>query len=307
MKKIYHVLEHLTDFDPSKTDVNYRLFILGCGGTGGYVAQHVAQIRKLISPKSEIFLIDPDIVESKNLNNQLFVEKDIGKTKASVLKERYTVAYNMRISIHDAHYIETLEQLNEIVKCTNYIPTDNYRYKITFNVIIGCVDNNFTRRLINQYFNQVENIIYIDAGVEGGTIPQGKTLADMSTWTVEEKERYIESGYVGQVCVGVRANGKTILPPVCEVFPNLLIEAADELKPSESCSSLLQSEPQRLITNRYAALVIAGYINELFSTDTIRNHYTVFNSRDNSSSPSPLPTEEDLEIFKAIQEETMRN
>lgn len=120
----------------------------------------------------------------------------------------------------------------------------------------------------------------------------------MDCW---RKERYIESGYVGQVCVGVRANGKTILPPVCEVFPNLLIEAADELKPSESCSSLLQSEPQRLITNRYAALVIAGYINELFSTDTIRNHYTVFNSRDNSSSPSPLPTEEDLEIFKAIQ------
>ncbi|MBF8119051.1 acyltransferase [Bacillus cereus] len=48
-----------------RTNVYYRFFILGCGGTGGYVAQHIAQMRKMMSPSSSIFLIDPDIVEDK--------------------------------------------------------------------------------------------------------------------------------------------------------------------------------------------------------------------------------------------------
>ncbi|AJI08797.1 MULTISPECIES: ThiF family adenylyltransferase [Bacillus cereus group] len=301
MKETYHVLSHFKNFLMNRTNVYYRFFILGCGGTGGYVAQHIAQMRKMMSPSSSIFLIDPDIVEQKNLNNQLFIKKDIGKSKAEVLRNRYTMAYGQGISYYDAKYIETIEELHQIVYCKNYITNVDARATVVLNVIIGCVDNNFTRKLIHDYFQKVPNLIYIDSGVEGGRVPEGKHISTIYSWTKEEREAYLNSGYRGQVVIGVRSQGKTILPPVGEVFPNILRDAEHEIKPSESCSSLLRSEPQRLITNRFAALIIAGYINELLANNTIRNHYSTFNSRENTISTAPLPTEEDLEIYAELQ------
>lgn len=302
MNKIYHVLEHLNTNSYYKTKVHYRFFILGCGGNGGYVAQHVTQMVSMMDKKSRIFLIDPDIVENHNLKNQLFIKSDVNKSKAEVLAKRYRAAYGISVSYFDKNYVETIEQLDKIVFSSNYIEGPGLYHTLYLNVIIGCVDNNYTRGLLHKYFNKVDNLIYIDSGVQGSKVPKGKTLNNRNEWTTSELETYKSSGYVGQVCIGVKSKGKVILPPVAEVFPNLLDNAENELKPSESCSALLQSEPQRLITNRYAALIIAGYINELLSTNTIRNHKSVFNSRENYIQTSPIPSEEDIELMKEIRE-----
>lgn len=60
------------------------VLILGCGGIGNQVAYSLAS-----SPVNSIVLVDGDIVEESNLNRQfLFSRKDLGFSKASVLKER---------------------------------------------------------------------------------------------------------------------------------------------------------------------------------------------------------------------------
>lgn len=67
-----------------ETAQSTTVLILGCGGIGNQVAYSLAS-----SPVSNIVLVDGDIVEESNLNRQfLFSRKDLGFSKASVLKER---------------------------------------------------------------------------------------------------------------------------------------------------------------------------------------------------------------------------
>lgn len=61
-----------------------NIFIAGCGGLGGYVANILARIGV-----GGFILCDPDNFEETNLNRQLYcTEKTLGLPKAEVLKER---------------------------------------------------------------------------------------------------------------------------------------------------------------------------------------------------------------------------
>lgn len=71
-------------------------------------------------------------------------------------------------------------------------------------------------------------------------------------------------------------NGKTVLEPVAGLFPDILGDKND-ITPSEmACSQVIASEPQRLITNRFAAQAVATYLNELFGERTLSTHVTFF-------------------------------
>ena len=63
--------------------MNTSISIIGCGGLGTTAAQYLT-----MSGIGEILLIDDDSVSLSNLNRQtLFSEKDLGKSKAEVLKK----------------------------------------------------------------------------------------------------------------------------------------------------------------------------------------------------------------------------
>jgi hypothetical protein len=97
-------------------------------------------------------------------------------------------------------------------------------------------------------------------------------------WT-EEEQRHVNTGWTGQVVAGLRMNGKTVLEPVAGRFPDIL-EDKDEIAPSGmACSQVIASEPQRLITNRFAAQAVAGYLNELFGERTLSTHVTFFHAK----------------------------
>ena len=76
-----------------------RIVIVGCGGTGSrlvpLVAQFIRTIPYVIDP--QIYLIDGDEVEEKNLSRQNFISTDVGKNKANVLAARYSRAYGIPI------------------------------------------------------------------------------------------------------------------------------------------------------------------------------------------------------------------
>jgi hypothetical protein len=127
---------------------------------------------------------------------------------------------------------------------------------------------------MHRYFEKTENLLYLDLGVEGAWLPEDRRSKDQ--WGPDEIKRHKESGYAGQVACGLRWKGETILPDVAMLHPDILADE-DEIAPSEtSCSNVVASEPQRLITNRYAALIAAMYLNELFSEQTITNHESFF-------------------------------
>ena len=69
--------------------------LVGCGGTGGYLAE--ALCRLLIGRRSRLFLVDLDRVEEHNVARQAFDTADAGRFKAQVLAERLSRRFGREI------------------------------------------------------------------------------------------------------------------------------------------------------------------------------------------------------------------
>lgn len=260
---------------------NNRLFLhvvqVGTGATGGQLVQMIAQMLSTMSVSGKFVIADADIVETKNLQNQLFIQKDVGKPKAEVLAQRYRAAYQVNIASYTEKYVEDLETLDNLFNA-DYCSARGYGATY-LPILISCVDNKFSRKLFNDYFEKTKGtFIYIDVGNEGVILPE-EADKPRKDWTAEEIETYKKSGYTGQVVAGIKHNGRVITEPLASIFPGVLDVTENDVAPSTiSCGEVIASEPQRLITNRYAALCTATYLNELFSEGTLSNHITFFHA-----------------------------
>ncbi|MEB2301616.1 thiamine biosynthesis protein ThiF [Lysinibacillus xylanilyticus] len=250
---------------------------VGTGGNGGPLTQLISQVLSTQShPDSVYVLADPDIVEEKNLFNQLFIMEDVGRSKAEVLAERYGQAYQLNVWSYVKGYIESVEQLESMYQhdLFNVLNSNNYKC-----VLIGCVDNNFSRKIMHDFFMKVPNLLYIDVGNESCDVPINWQHRQYSEWSKEEKDAFNESGWSGQVVCGLKKNGIVTYQPVAEVFPGILTDK-DDMKPSDmSCADLAVSEPQRLITNRFAATAVLGVFQMYVLNNSIPNHIVHFHAR----------------------------
>ncbi|CAM4265323.1 hypothetical protein BAMA111019_15515 [Bacillus manliponensis] len=223
------------------------------------------------------------------MGNQLFIKNDVGKPKAEVLARRYRAAYSMQISHHTNKYIEKVEMLEELFNTKQQLlmnqGTDDYTL---LPILIGAVDNHFTRKIFHEFFCKSENLLYIDVGNTATTVPDDWQQRKKSNWSAAELEEYNRSGYNGQVVVGLKRDGEEVLQPVAHLFPEILT-SNDEIAPSQlSCSQLAKSEPQRVITNKFAALAVANYINEIFDEGTISHHLTLFHAKKSFMKAVPI-------------------
>ncbi|WP_374717727.1 thiamine biosynthesis protein ThiF [Neobacillus sp.] len=254
---------------------------LGVGGTGGYLVQHIAQLLSTSKTKAAYVVADPDVIEEKNLGNQLFLPQEVGLKKAEVLASRYSTAYGIDIGSYSESYIETPQKLRSLFSMeylSMYDPNESRYNKLFLPIIIGCVDNNYTRKVIHELFMQMKTVIYIDAGNESTKVPTDWQTRPKENWTEEELKEYRESGWSGQIVTGVRLN-LFKQAPVAEVFPDILLDS-DEIKPSElSCTEISASEPQRLIVNKFAALGIANILTQIVEEYTISTHVTFFHAK----------------------------
>ncbi|WP_078557259.1 ThiF family adenylyltransferase [Bacillus alkalicellulosilyticus] len=264
----------------SSKDIIYPYIIqVGTGGTGSLMVQHIAQMLSTFNINGQYILADPDIIERKNLRNQLFLESEIGKSKAEVLANRYRTAYNIQIGSYTKGYVEDVQTLKSLFK-TDYLNIGYTNYVLFLPVIIGCVDNNFTRKILHEFFQTSSQILYIDVGNDSVNVPHDYVNRPRNEWTKEEIDNYENTGWTGQAVCGLKLNRKTLLPPVAEVFPDIL-EDNDEIAPSQlSCSELLASDPQRSITNKMAAMSMGVLLNKFFESNTISKHKVFFHAED---------------------------
>lgn len=256
----------------------YYIVMVGCGGNGGYAVQRLTKMLFAFSEvKSFLMLADPDKVEEKNLFRQPFIPCDIGRPKAEVLAKRYGSTYGLKIGSYSSSYVESVEQLESLFSHRDYLhESGQYIQK----VLIGAVDNDYSRMIMNDYFEKVDDLIYIDAGIEGVYLP-GDGQTPQESWTEEELSEHLDSGYSGQIVVGLKKNGKVILNPINGVYP---INMKDTIPPSHNCG-IEPYQPQRMIANDMAALKITTIMNELFATNSILVHVLDFNSRTSNCRP----------------------
>jgi len=129
----------------------WKILVVGCGGTGGYVAEGLCRL--LAGIDIPLVLIDYDRVEDHNLIRQHFSESDVGKFKSQALAERLALQYGRAIqySVHpyDAELVDSEFGGGMYSHLAN-------------GIIIGCVDRASARQSIARGFHV--NNWWLDAG-----------------------------------------------------------------------------------------------------------------------------------------------
>src|SRR5699024_4837896 len=137
-----------------------KYVIVGVGGTGSYVTNALVHYLKGSKNKTELILVDGDILEEKNLLRQGFLKRDLEKNKAEALCERYSRIADDNLSVfYVDSFIENTGELEDIIGESD---------KVT---LISCVDNNMARLriILTQYkwfYENRKEIHFIDGGNE---------------------------------------------------------------------------------------------------------------------------------------------
>ncbi|MED3576122.1 ThiF family adenylyltransferase [Cytobacillus praedii] len=278
----------------------FHIVILGTGANGSHFFRSLCQdIATYYGTKGsvysnsypfnfQIYLVDEDKVESKNLKNQLFDQDDIGEYKVDALRERYGEHYNIFVKSVPQYIteLESLQKLFDVKDERNCIP-----------ILCGMVDNNRTRQLMDEFFHSdfLDDLIYIDAGVEGVFMVPGKKENE---FTSEEEKIADRSGFSGQVVVGYKKKGLVWLNPIGRVYGDILTDE-ESVFPNQSCGEAILNNPQRCATNKFAAQIANNIMNTLFHTREIEIHRVDFNARVSGANPVyvPIATQREYKEF----------
>jgi len=232
-----------------------KVVMLGAGGTGGHIAPHLYRLLHTLDRSVKVVIADGDIVEEKNLVRQNFIPADLGQNKARVLAERYASAFGME-TLYVPQYIENVETLAELVEPDIYRPYS--RLLRGHSILIGAVDNNKSRRLCHQVFQEADNLIYIDSG---------------------------NGEFTGQVVCGIRRKGQTYYKPVGELYPDVL-EETDKFPTELSCAEAAVSAPQSIVANIMAATAVVSYVYNILVLGSIDVRSVTFSTRTVNLKPS---------------------
>lgn len=127
----------------------YVFIIVGVGGTGSLLARDLPKL--LINTDHKMLLVDGDRVERKNMKRQSYQEQDIGEYKSIALSAKVNTFYDTHCEAMGLYLTK-----NEILEYCN----NNYLYT---PVILGCVDNDTTRKILEYTFENLERCYYLDS------------------------------------------------------------------------------------------------------------------------------------------------
>lgn len=200
--------------------------VVGCGGTGGYVAEGLA--RMVSSP---ILLVDPDRVEQHNLQRQHFYAGDVGKFKAQVMAERLSRLYGRNIAYSTYPYCG--QSLG--------VSLGDERIESSGGIIIGCVDNSSARAAIAKSMTHTHCWIDAGNGYNSGQVLLGNALHTEELRGAFDREKLVV----------------TKLPIPSLQLPELLIPVTKTAEPERDFAQAVAAEEQsRTINQAIAALVL---------------------------------------------------
>lgn len=212
---------------------NYNIAVVGCGGTGGLVAEGLCRL--LADSNVAILLIDHDRVESHNLVRQNFYAGDVGKFKSQALAERLARQYGRRIGFSVYPYMHDL------------IGADLGGGLVTpaiQGIIIGCVDNADARRAIS------ESMMYSNWWLDAGNgFSSGQVLLGNSNRREMLEGSFSEVyGMVNRLPIPSWQLPSLLAPPT-----NVQIDALD-------CAEAVAIEEQGPVINQAMATLVLEFV-----------------------------------------------
>lgn len=253
-----------------------NVLVIGAGGTGGYVVQYLCRLLYALGQTQNrpitLTIMDGDIVEEGNLLRQHFLPRDVGRPKAAVLAERFGAIYQLPIRAVP-QYLTAVRDVDALLHSPRQAavstdPRGPYYPSHPLDLVIGCVDNHATRQILDQMFHHFAHLVYIDAGNDGVYLSDDPA----------EAETVRASGYGGHVVVGVKTTGRVQLPPVGTVYPDILTDTTSVL-PGQACGQQAVSQPQRMITNVWAAMTVMSAVNSILADGVVPWHVANFNAQ----------------------------
>jgi len=231
-----------------------HLFLVGCGGTGSWLAPHVVRIAKLLTELQEdvsVTFWDYDTVEAKNIYRQNFCGAEVGMNKASALAHRYGLAWGIPIHVVEEPFASRHGVLSKSLE---------HFYNWDRNVVlVTCVDRNAARQEVARVCN------------------------DYPTWWVDTGNLKTS----GQVAVGrelleneanpLRLPSVTTWTPSPSLqFPNVMKNGKEETQPMDythmSCAELALADEQGISINHSIASAAASLLARMLVTKDLRYH-----------------------------------
>ncbi len=220
---------HIPDF------TRVAVTLVGCGGTGSHIASGLVAIADALAERDirlYATLLDPDVVEERNVGRQLFAQGDVGKFKSHIIADRLNAAFGTRFGA-----------LARAVQ-----PEYLFWNADALTLVIGAVDNPAARRMIAKAVAESEgHLWWLDCGNENhsGQIALGN-IVDVDNLR-------------GAVALGMIDR----LPAPALVYPALLKTPRQKhTRRAASCAELTASGEQSLMVNR----IVAAWACQLLAT-----------------------------------------
>ncbi len=197
-----------------------RIKCVGLGGIGAIVAQGVAQFLGSQGPSASLWLIDGDAYDERNRDRVLF---EACENKAVVKARELMRACGQGVNVLPVPEFVTSRNVGRLIE--------------DGDVVLCCVDNHASRRLIGNRCGRLREVVLISGGnddVEAG-----------------------RAGTFGNVQVYLRRAGRDVTNPITRFHPE--IRHAQEQGPDDQgCGAQVQTAPQLLFTNLAVGAAMLG-------------------------------------------------
>lgn len=243
-----------------ETPLDATIVIVGCGGTGSFLASRVCRL--LIGRQAEVYLVDHDIVEPHNVARQDFTLDDVGRPKAQILAER--------LSNRKAGFRRVVGYA--LAPFDAQVHTLVFRRPARLQLVVGCVDNAAARREIAAAITQpvlygsrsaVGDVWWLDSG-------NGQNTGQILLGNIGDPE-----GLKGAFDP---ASGRcTALPLPSLQAPALLTSPDESARARRDCAEAIVAGDQSATINGTAAEKLANYI-DLLLNGTCGVFATIFNN-----------------------------
>lgn len=220
----------------------WNFIMVGCGGTGSWLAPSVARIARVIQEggkTANVWFVDPDHVEAKNIPRQNFCEAELGQNKAATLAGRLSAAWGLDIRV-------SRERFNP-----SKISSGSWVIYDSVTVLIGCVDNAAGRKelakaLERNRADSPHRTWWLDCG---NMEHSGQVLFGSSVQPKQLEGAMVSS----KIC---RA-----LPAPSLVAPDLLVARPEESRRDKrSCAEIQLASAQSLAVNQMVASIATDYL-----------------------------------------------
>ncbi len=211
---------------------NPWITVVGCGGTGGFVAEGLCRLFQ--GREATIVLVDHDRVEPHNLLRQNFHPGDVGKFKSQALADRLATAYRRPVGYSVYPFRDEEPRYPGLPVYGD-------------SLIIGCADNAAARRAMAECLPGYPRRWLIDAGndTNWGQVLVGN-VSDQVTWD--------EPAFVDQTCY--------LLPAPTLQRPDLLT-AVSTRPPDADCAAALDLTDQDPTINQMMASLVLQVVRRM--------------------------------------------